>query len=854
VAVAVCLVVLAAWPAAAQTTARSGRLLVTVVDQTGGVLPRATVTMAGQDESIQTVALTAVASDAGVATFEALAPGRYTLQVAFQGFETVVQRDVRVNAGDNRREVTLRVGFDERVDVARDGRSAALDRNGPAFSTVLTREMIEALPDDPDEMAAVLLSMAPPGATIFVDGFSGGALPPKYMIKSIRVPRMDAMGAQNHGAGDALRIEIQTQPGVGPLRGRLNTSFFDESFSARNPFTPDKGQQQSRQGGFSLSGTLVPNRVSFSLNVGATSEYTSPNLLAVVADGTTIAESLRRPAERTSVGARVDYAFNPDHSLRVSYDRNTNDVRNQGIGGFNLPDRAYGTTSTNHVVRLAESGPVGQRMYTDSRLQLSWASSRSQAAIEAPTTRVIGAFTSGGAQVTGGQDTFAIQAATDLDLVQGAHAWRVGARVEGGRYTSNDTTNYLGTYTFASLAAFNAGQPSTYTRRIGDPDITYSAWETGVYIQDDWRAGRSVLISAGLRAGFQTLARDQLNLSPRFTIGWAPFGDGGLTFRGSYGYLYDWINGGLYKQTQLVDGFRLRELNVVNPSYPEAPSTGATTATNRYLWSDDLTLPTGHRLVLGAERKLTPNSQLSGSYTYGWELGLLRGRNLNAPVNGARPDSAFANVVSLVSDAEATSHQVNLGWSLTRIDWRRSFFFLNYTWTKDETNTTGAFALPANGDNLGTEWGPAAARHRASASMNMRLFDQGEGTGLGLNLNAAAESASPYNITTGHDDNLDGLFNDRPAGEPRNSGRTAADFALNGSLNYSWRFGAPRQLPNGTVQAIPRYVVVWSLNFQNLTNRENYVGYSGVMTSPFFGQPTNVANPRQVRLSVRFDF
>jgi hypothetical protein len=41
---------------------------------------------------------------------------------------------------------------------------------------------------------------------------------------------------------------------------------------------------------------------------------------------------------------------------------------------------------------------------------------------------------------------------------------------------------------------------------------------------------------------------------------------------------------------------------------------------------------------------------------------------------------------------------------------------------------------------------------------------------------------------------------------------------------------------------------------QNVTNRRNYVGYSGVTTSPFFGQPTNVMNPRKIEVGMRFGF
>ena len=41
---------------------------------------------------------------------------------------------------------------------------------------------------------------------------------------------------------------------------------------------------------------------------------------------------------------------------------------------------------------------------------------------------------------------------------------------------------------------------------------------------------------------------------------------------------------------------------------------------------------------------------------------------------------------------------------------------------------------------------------------------------------------------------------------------------------------------------------------QNVTNRYNYIGYSGVITSQFFGKPTNVLNPRKIELGMRFGF
>ena len=195
------------------------------------------------------------------------------------------------------------------------------------------------------------------------------------------------------------------------------------------------------------------------------------------------------------------------------------------------------------MLRLSENGPIGRRMFTESRLQLRWSDTSSASAVELPTIRVNDAFTSGGAQRKGGQHNFDLELATDLDYVRGAHSWRTGVLVEGGRYRSDDISNYLGTYTFASLEAYDAGRPSNFSKRIGDPNITYTNYQVGFYVQDDWRVSRNLLLSPGVRFGVQTHAGGALNVSPRVSAAWSPLRNGSLTVRGSYGDFYDWIAG-----------------------------------------------------------------------------------------------------------------------------------------------------------------------------------------------------------------------------------------------------------------------------------------------------------------------
>ena len=288
----------------------------------------------------------------------------------------------------------------------------------------------------------------------------------------------------------------------------------------------------------------------------------------------------------------------------------------------------------DNTLRLSENGPLGKRFFTESRLQVRWTDSRSTSSVEAPTIRVNDAFTTGGAQQAGGTRTLEFEAASDLDYVRGRHSMRTGLLLEGGRYRSDASSNYLGTFTFASLADYLAGKPSSYTRRIGDPNVRYGNLQAGAYVQDDWRIHKTAMLSLGLRYEAQTLIDDQNNWSPRASLTWSPFKDGKTTFRAGAGYFNDWLGTSTYEQTLRVDGFRQRELNLRNPGYPDPGVGGATPPTNRYQLSDGLGLPDTWSANAGVDRQIGQYFRVNAGYTYRRGDHMLRGRNLNAPVSG----------------------------------------------------------------------------------------------------------------------------------------------------------------------------------------------------------------------------
>src|SRR3972149_8109877 len=145
---------------------------------------------------------------------------------------------------------------------------------------------------------------------------------------------MDMFAAQNHGGMmGMIFIDIMTMPGNGPLRGNADVHFMDEAFNARNAFTSSKPNEQLRQCGWGLSGTIKPNRTSFSITGGGGPQYSSPNLLAVLPDGSTTTDTLRQPRDSYNVTARLDHAINKDHAIRTSFDRNASMSRSLGVGG-----------------------------------------------------------------------------------------------------------------------------------------------------------------------------------------------------------------------------------------------------------------------------------------------------------------------------------------------------------------------------------------------------------------------------------------------------------------------------------------------------------------------------------------
>jgi len=892
IAAAVVCVVLAAIPAFAQTPAPAptAKLVVTVLDQSGGLIPTAAVTIVGIEDATRAATIAPVrTSDKGAAAFENLKPGRYAISADFSGFEPNTLKDVRLRAGENKQAIILALKrVTDSVTVTQDRQIAGSDR-GVSFGSALTREQIEMLSDDKEEMRRQLMELAGVDATIRVDSFEGQQLPNKAQIKSIRISR-DQFAAETHFPGHSF-IDIITQPGIGPIRTFVYGSFRNSAMEARNPFAPAKGPAANYNYSGNIGGSLIRDRAQFSLGGSRFNSYRTPNLYAATPSGGTQSENLnlKTVSDEYGMNGQLDYALTKDQTVRVSMDRFTSTSSNQGVGNYDRFERAYSSKSSSLYMRVSEAGPIGRRMFINSRFSLSASDSSSVSFSEAQARNVLDAFNEGGAQRKGGTYSRNFMLASDLDYVRGLHSWRTGIQVDGARYRSDAITNYVGTYTFESVDAYNAGTPRSFTQRVGNPNIEYWNFNVGVYIQDDIRIRKNFSVSPGVRFEVQTHLKDYNNVSPRLGFTWSPFKSGRTTIRSSFGIFYDWISTGTYQTTITNDGQHIREINVINPLYPDPGIATSTAPVNLYQYGNNMAMARTLRFSFSGNQTISRRMSISGTFAETRGYNLLVGSNANAPVSGVRPDPAFANIFLTNALGESRGRTLSMSGSLNLgrlatpgapppppssgpsakfFDWRRSMFVSgSYNLGKATNNTDGAFSVPAAGD-LALEWGPSLGdiRHRMSMSFSSAAFKN-----VSLRVGGSWSSAPPINIRTGTDDNGDLIFNDRPAGVGRNSERTVTNWSTNMGVSYSLGFGrAAVPMPGGVMitsvngvmtaapaqapPAQPRYRLGISFNLNNLTNRRNPTGFSGVITSPFFLKPTNAVGARSANLNFNLSF
>ncbi len=405
-----------------------------ITDETGASVPAANVSVLKAGAIVRTVQT----NEQGVFNTPAIPAGNYTVSITHVGF-TSIQLKLPIAPGQR---ATLNAQLKlqaETQSVTVQGEAigtVSVDASENANALVLKQAEIDALPDDPDDLASDLQQLAGPaagpnGGQIYIDGFTGGQLPPKESIREIRI-NQNPFSSEYDRLGYG-RIEILTKPGTDKLHGQAFFNDSDGVFNARNPFLTTTPDFSSRQFGGNVGGALG-KKASFFFDferrniddsaVIATDIVNSS--LNIVPFNTAIAT----PQRRTTFSPRVDYQLNSSNTLVVKYNFEHNTVLNNGIGQFSLASQGSNESEYEHSIQITETAVLNAKAINETRFR--WLIDNTDNTAVSPGTQinVSSAFVTGGlpsAYDRNHEQNFELQNYTSI--TQGTQAFKFGLRV-----------------------------------------------------------------------------------------------------------------------------------------------------------------------------------------------------------------------------------------------------------------------------------------------------------------------------------------------------------------------------------------------------------------------------------------
>ncbi len=779
-----------------------------VTDSSGAAIPALTVTAidaSGASRTIQT-------NEDGRYTFVRLASGTYSIRIQLKGFADFEKTGVVVSPGQTQIvNAQLVVALEkQQVTVKAETTHLSIQSESNASALVLKGKDLDALSDDPDELASQLQALAGPsagpnGGEIYVDGFTGGQLPTKSSIREIRV-NQNPFSAQYDKLGYG-RIEILTKPGTDKWHGQGMGMFNDSALNSRNPFvSTEPGYHREFMDG-SLGGPLN-KKASIFIDGGRRDMAGNSIVSAVVLDSnlqqSSFSQAVPNPNTNTNLSSRLDYQLTTNNTLTARYQFFDANSKNNGIGQFALVSQGYSTGQTEHNIQISDSQVLSARAVNDLGLEFAHDTNHQLPVSQEATLLVQGAFTGGGNILGKTLDTENhVEIHNLTSISSGRHYITFGGRLRDVNEWNSSTGNFNGAFTFASLAAYQSAETalnacqaalsssclvsgaSQFTLTTGNPVAAVNWIDLGLYAEDQWRVRSNLSLNVGLRYETQNSIHDHTDFAPRVGLAWA-LGHGSNTktvIRTGFGVFYDRFQESQVLQAKRLNGVNESQFIVTDPDFfPSiplssqlAPASANTTANTTYQIDPRLRAPYTLQAAAGVERQVTKNATVSVTYLNSHGVHQLMTRNINAPLPGTytpcvtgdttctpsagtRPFGDTGNLYQYESGGIFNQSQLiaNLNLRLGSKASLFGFYSLNFA----NSDTSGVSSFPSNSYDVAQDYG------RAAFDVRDRLFLGGSFSlpkGFRLSPFMVTNSGTPFNITTGQDNNGDSVFNDRPA-------------------------------------------------------------------------------------------
>ena len=779
----------------------------TVVDPDGELIPGAKVTLTPAKGS----AAKQVTSGSDGTYSVTVPPGSYTLVVSMPGFATYSALNVKVMPGvaGQTFDVKMQVGTDVTINVDDTAAQLSVDPDSNASATVLTGQALDALSDDPDDLQNELEALAGPaagpnGAQFYIDGFTGGQLPPKQSIREIRI-NQNPFSAQYDKPGFG-RVEIFTKPGSDQYHGSLQFNANDNALNTGSPIVqagvpqPDyhtfllNGQISgpiNKASSFTFGGQyrdiqnnaiIVPETfaqlngaVSGTLcnagagNANCTILSSFPNYTAVVS----------APQTRYDVSPRVDIAIGKNNTLTARYRDEHATLNNQGVGQQALQSTAYTSTQGEQEVQISDNQTISQKIINEIHFEWQRETTGQTPLNTTPQLSVSGGFSTGGSSAGTTNDTqnhFEYQNYTSIAL---AHNFiRFGGRLRQTFDTNITNSNSNGSFFFLSNGGTTAvqnyinGTPAQFSiTTYNQPTTQATTVDAGLYAEDDWKPKPNVTLSYGLRYETQNFIHDKADFAPRvalaYGVGKKKSGGPAVVVRAGFGLFYDRL--ALANQLNTVQEDGTKQIPSTTTTVPFSNAAGSTcsqtvvtgcgaSSTSGHVETQQVqttaNFPKNYRSPyqeqtnVGAD--LQPFKYATVSFNYQHVVGIHQ--LLNANLNAAADAATNGNNSAPIEDVYLTEGYYRQNQFITNFNYRgsakwslSSFYVINFDTKSD---TAGVSSQPTDPYNIGADYG------RASFDIKNQIFLFGNFNFphlISVSPLMSARSGSPVNITTGSD-------------------------------------------------------------------------------------------------------
>ncbi len=769
-------------PAGPQTGVQTGAVVSgTILDPDAAAIPGATVLLT----PAKGAAISATSRGDGSFSVENVPGGMYTVTVTMQGFGSFIKQNVRVGGQPVKIEVKLSIEEQSTtITVTTNENQVSVDPDQNGSAVVVKGADLDALSDDPDELSNELTALAgpaagPSGGQIYVDGFTGGQLPPKSAIREIRI-NQNPFSAQYDQPGFG-RIEILTKPGTDKLHGQLSVQGMDKSFNTSSPFLgksdiqPDYHQiffigsvsgAITKNASFNVAGShrTIQNNNIFSGNI-ASASATSATLCApgdTTCTSNPYPESLRAffaPQTRYDFTPRIDYAVTDKNTLTARYQLEHNDAQNQvGSGGLILQTAGYSSNSRENSIQISDTQILSAKLINETRFEFRRTQASQLPNSTAPTLTVTGNFTGGGSAAgtqTSTQDHYEVQNYTSVQLAK--NFIRAGLRVRTDRTAQFSTQNANGTFSYATIAQYIANQPFQYlVANINNPRVGTHLTDVGLYAEDDWKAKPNLTLTYGLRYEAQGAINSDHDLAPRVSVNYGvprKSGNPLTVLRFGYGIFYNRFGIDDVVNTLQQNGVNSTEQIYRSPSVGCSPASTAACGTNQaasttlYTLASNLRTAYNSQVALGVDQQLPRKTTLSVTYLNTLGIHQYMSRSLL---------TASTTNLQYQYQSEGTLRQNQLLINVRSQVSPKLSLFAFYAYNHANSNTQGADSFVTDSLNAGTDYGRfnntsrlfAFASYNAPFKVNISPF-------------MIANSGTPYNITAGTDVNGDSIINDR---------------------------------------------------------------------------------------------